>query len=134
MRNLVFFDLEVNAKGQIVDIGAVSDTNETFHSSKIGEFLEFIDGCEYLCGHNIVEHDYKYLIPFLKKVPVPIDTLYLSPILFPKSPYHRLLKDDKILTDEMNNPLNDSIKAKSIFYDELNAFNSLPENHKKLNE
>ncbi len=132
MGRLVFFDLEVNAKGQIMDIGAVNDTNETFHSSQIGEFLEFIDGCEYLCGHNIVEHDYKYLAPFMKKLPVLIDTLYLSPILFPKSPYHRLVKDDKIDTDDLNNPLNDSLKTRSLFYDELNAFNSLPSNHKKL--
>ncbi len=132
MGKLVFFDLEVNGKGRIVDIGAVSDTNETFHSSQIGEFLEFIGGCEYLCGHNIVEHDYKYLAPFLKKTPFLIDTLYLSPIFFPKNPYHRLVKDDKIDTDELNNPLNDSLKSQSLFYDELNAFNSLPENYRKL--
>ncbi len=132
MGKLVFFDLEVNAKGQIMDIGAVSDTNETFHSSRIGEFLEFIDGCEYLCGHNIVEHDYKYLAPFLKANPVLIDTLYLSPLLFPKNPYHRLVKDDKIETEELNNPLSDALKAQSLFYDELNTFNSLPNNYKKL--
>ncbi len=132
MGKLVFFDLEVNAKGHIMDIGAVSDTNETFHSSQIGEFLEFINGCDYLCGHNIVEHDSKYLVPFLKKSRILIDTLYLSPLLFPKNPYHRLVKDDKIDTDELNNPLNDSLKARALFYDELNAFNSLPNNYKRL--
>ncbi len=132
MGRIVFFDLEVSAKGQILDIGAINDVNETFHSSKIGEFLKFIDGCEYLCGHNIVEHDYKYLSSFIKKHYLLIDTLYLSPILFPANPYHKLLKDDKIDTNERNNPLNDAKKAKSLFYDEICAFNSLSEKSQKL--
>ena len=55
-----------------------------------------------------------------------IDTLRLSPLLFPKRPYHKLLKDDKLQTDELNNPLNDSIKARDLFYDEINAFCELP--------
>ncbi len=132
MGRIVFFDLEVSAKGQILDIGAINDANETFHSSKIGEFLKFIEGCEYLCGHNIVEHDYKYLTSFTNKQYSLIDTLYLSPILFPANPYHKLLKDDKINTDDRNNPLNDAKKAKSLFYDEISAFNSLSENYKRL--
>lgn len=41
-----------------------------------------------------------------------IDTLYLSPLLFPHRPYHKLLKDDKLQTEEINNPLNDAKKAK----------------------
>jgi ATP-dependent DNA helicase RecQ len=28
-----------------------------------------------------------------------IDILFLSPLLFPTKPYHRLLKDDKLQTD-----------------------------------
>lgn len=50
-----------------------------------------------------------------------IDTLYLSPLLFPNKPYHRLLKDDELQTDEMNYPLNDAIRAKELFYDEVTA-------------
>ena len=60
-----------------------------------------------------------------EKPPIPIDTLYLSPLLFPHRPYHALLKDDKLQTDELNNPLNDSIKAMQLFYDEVNAFHAL---------
>ena len=46
--------------------------------------------------------------------------------MFPEKPYHKLLKDDKLQTEELNNPLNDAIKAKDLFYDEINAFQSLP--------
>ena len=54
-----------------------------------------------------------------------IDTLFLSPLLFPKKPYHALLKDDKLQTEDSNNPLNDSKKAKDLFFDEVTAFRQL---------
>ena len=46
-------------------------------------------------------------------------------MLFPAKPYHALLKDDKLQSDDTNNPLNDSIKAKDLFYDEIAAFKQL---------
>ncbi|MCL2374648.1 MAG: DEAD/DEAH box helicase, partial [Treponema sp.] len=61
-----------------------------------------------------------------------IDTLYLSPLLFPKKPYHRLLKDDKMLTDELNNPLNDAKKAKCLFDEEVAAFKNLDEQFQQI--
>ena len=61
-----------------------------------------------------------------------IDTLTLSPLLFPNRPYHKLLKDDKLQTDELNNPLNDAKKAKLLFYDEINAFQNLDEKLKNI--
>ncbi len=64
--------------------------------------------------------------------PLAIDTLYLSPLLFPRKPYHALLKDDKLQTEELNNPLNDSIKAMQLFYDEVNAFKELPARLKRI--
>ena len=62
----------------------------------------------------------------------PIDTLYLSPLLFPERPYHALLKDDKLQTDELNNPLNDAEKARRLFYDEVNAFSELSARRKDI--
>ena len=61
-----------------------------------------------------------------------IDTLYLSPLLFPRKPYHALLKDDKLQTDELNNPLNDSIKARDLFNDEVSAFIRLDDEIKRI--
>lgn len=42
------------------------------------------------------------------------------------------MKDDKLCTDELNNPLNDSLKAMSLFYDEINAFQSLDNELKQI--
>jgi ATP-dependent DNA helicase RecQ len=131
MLKIAFIDLEIGSQGRILDIGGVK-SGQMFHSAMIPEFVDFIADCDCLCGHNIVEHDIRYLRPFLKKEYVLIDTLYLSPMLFPRKPYHNLLKDDKILSDELNNPLNDSLKAQSLYGDEINAFNSLDKGFKQL--
>ena len=134
-KTIAFFDIECGIDSKkIYDIGAVKNRNDIFHKSSAGDFAKFITNCEYICGHNIIQHDIKYLNYSLgyslahKK----IDTLYLSPLLFPKRPYHALLKNDKIQSDEFNNPVNDAKKAEVLFYDEINAFQILPDEIKEI--
>lgn len=131
MMKTAFIDLEIDGKGRILDIGGVKN-GLSFHSARIPEFADFVSDCDCLCGHNIIEHDIKYLKPFLRKEYILIDTLYLSPLLFPQKPYHKLLKDDKILTEELNNPLNDSLKAQSLYEDEVMAFKALDKDFQQL--
>src|SRR5688500_14166761 len=135
MSSVAFFDVEVNPEpGKILDIGCIRSDDARFHRNSIPEFREFIKGCEFICGHNVLQHDLKYLSEQADELAFrkfkPIDTLLFSPLLFPKRPYHRLLKDDKIQTDERNNPFNDSIKARELFIDEVDAFNQLDESLK----
>lgn len=126
MNSIVFIDAEINpSNGQVLDIGAVKEDNSQFHSAVRNEFSDFISDSIFVCGHNIIEHDLKYLKDCINHNINVIDTLCLSPLLFPNKPYHSLLKDDKLQTDELNNPLNDAIKAKELFYDEINAFEKL---------
>lgn len=128
-RVVTFIDTEVDPENErIMDIGGINTDGDVFHSPSIHEFRSFISGTGFLCGHNIIHHDLYYLNRVMdSKINIPaIDTLYLSPLLFPKKPYHSLLKDDKLNTDEKNNPLNDSKKAHNLFFDEVNAFNALP--------
>ena len=131
MMKTAFIDLEVDGRGKILDIGGVK-AGQGFHSARIPEFADFVSDCDCLCGHNIIEYDIKYLKPFLRKEYVLVDTLYLSPLLFPQKPYHKLLKDDKILTEELNNPLNDSLKAQSLYGDEVMAFKALDKDFQQL--
>lgn len=131
MMKTAFIDLEVDGRGKILDIGGVKN-GQSFHSARIPEFTDFVSDCDCLCGHNIIGHDIKYLKPFLRKEYILIDTLYLSPLLFPQKPYHKLLKDDKILTEELNNPLNDSLKAQSLYDDEVMAFKALDKDFQQL--
>ena len=126
--SVIFIDSEIGISDKkIQDLGAVKADGTPFHSPSVRDFSVFIAGAAFLCGHNILHHDLPYLRPHLN-APLStgiIDTLYLSPLLFPQRPYHALLKDDKLQTDELNNPLNDAQKARDLFYDEVNAFSAL---------
>lgn len=129
MNSIVFIDTEIDVKSmRILDLGAINTKGNLFHSKAISDFINFVSGASYICGHNILNHDLLYLqrasqINFSNFKC--IDTLYLSPLLFPKEPYHALVKDDKLQTEELNNPLNDAIKARDLFYDEVAAFTEL---------
>lgn len=121
---ITFIDTEVSTTThQIEDFGAVREDEATCHTHSTAEFNKFISVCDTICGHNIINHDLKYLN--LPSRYTAIDTLPLSPLLFPAKPYHHLLKDDKLQVEELNNPLNDSLKARDLFYDEVAAWNSL---------
>ena len=128
-KKIVFLDTEVGVADKIIhDIGAVCSDGAVFHASSLHDFVKFISGVGFVCGHNIIHHDLHCINTALGKdiTITAVDTLYLSPLLFPTHPYHSLVKDDKLVTDELNNPVNDSKKAQKLFYDEVNAFNALP--------
>ena len=162
MGKIVFIDLEVNVSdNKAADYGAVKylespyapikatlnrifgitptentdiHSTEQLHTRSEKEFADFIYGNSFICGHNILNHDLNYIEAAVDKAGITyaVDTLYLSPLMFPSRPYHALLKDDKLSTDELNNPLNDSIKAMELFWDEVNEFNALSDNMKRI--
>lgn len=137
MQQIAFFDTEVDPTSRrILDIGCVKDNGATFHSNSTTDFVTFVRGTPFICGHNIFNHDLHYIREAIDEAGVPasgmIDTLYLSPLLFPARPYHALLKDDKLQCDDLNNPLNDSIKARDLFYDECAVFHNTDDSLKKI--
>lgn len=126
-KRLSFLDAEVGfSDHKVHDIGALCENGAVFHSTSGALLTGFLDGCRYVCGHNIVHHDARYLSAYIPENVLLIDTLYMSPLLFPKRPYHKLVKDDKLLVEELNNPVNDCRKAMDLFYDEINAYRLLP--------
>lgn len=137
MNSIAFIDIEVEPiSNKILDIGSIKDNGNSFHSNSISGFIDFLKGTKFICGHNILNHDLKYIQKNLVDAGISqsniIDTLFLSPLLFPTKPYHHLLKDDKLQTEELNNPLNDSIKAKDLFFDEVAAFNQTDDSLKQI--
>lgn len=121
---IVFIDTEVSVQTKKVeDYGAVRDDGAQLHTHSKSDFDAFVSKSDTVCGHNIINHDLKYIS--LRGNPTIVDTLFLSPLLFPKRPYHNLVKDDKLQVDELNNPLNDAIKARDLFHDELSAWKEL---------
>ena len=128
---IVFVDTEVNPQTKkVADYGAVREDGAVLHSSSKADFDAFVSPCDTVCGHNIIRHDLKYTS--LRGNPTIVDTLFLSPLLFPKRPYHRLVKDDKLQVDELNNPANDSMKARDLLNDEIAAWRQLSPDRQEI--
>ena len=134
-KSIVYIDSEIGIDDKrIKDLGAIKNDRSSFHSPSLRDFYAFISDADFVCGHNIVHHDLAYLTPHFEK-PLrcePVDTLYLSPLLFPCRPYHKLVKDDKLQVDQLNNPLNDAEKAMQLLADEVNAFQRLSSKVKQI--
>ncbi len=121
-----FVDAEVGVRDHKVhDIGAVRYDYAVYHGTSKDELTKFLSGVDYLCGHNIIRHDAKYLFGEGAQRWQLVDTLYVSPLLFSERPYHKLLKDEKLQTDELNNPVNDCLKARDLLMDEVAAWRRL---------
>ncbi len=135
---MLVFDTEISNKGDLLDIGAVTKKGLEFHSKSITGFIKFIkkNKPRFLAGHNIINFDLVYLKKYPLSTYLPhdkaIDTLFLSALLFPKKPYHHLVKDDKILSDYINNPLNDAKKALFLLDDSVNQFHKLDKDFKSI--
>ncbi|MBL6986547.1 MAG: RecQ family ATP-dependent DNA helicase [Methylobacter sp.] len=124
-------DLETNENGEIFAIGAVFNDKTfqrkaPFNIQKIlAEFDDFARDATYLLGHNVLEHDLpacRAILSQLKFFNKPVvDTLLLSPLAFPENPYHRLVKDYKLVRDSLNDPLADARLALSLFHDQWEA-------------
>lgn len=122
-----FVDVEVGVKDHAIhDIGAIRYDGQTFHKASREDVLGFIADMDYVCGHNIIHHDARYLFKDRPIRQFLVDTLYMSPLMFPERPYHRLIKDDKLLSDQLNNPVNDCEKARDLLFDEISQWKSLP--------
>ncbi len=124
-------DLETNENGEIFAIGAIFK-DKTFQRKApfdvrkaLAELDDFAGDAVYLLGHNILRHDLsicRAIAPDLKFLHKPVvDTLFLSPLAFPENPYHRLVKDYKLVRDSLNDPLADARLAISLFQDQWAA-------------
>lgn len=131
MKKICYIDTEVSVRQQeALEFGAINEKGDKLSTKSPGEFKRFIAEAEYLCGHNIIDHDSKFIdVPENVKY---IDTLYLSPLLFPDKSDHALEKDTKLRAGDPNDPLIDSEKARELFCYEQNAFDALDGSMKRI--
>ncbi|MGR9117164.1 MAG: hypothetical protein ACU85E_15505, partial [Gammaproteobacteria bacterium] len=91
----------------------------------LAELDEFAAEADLLLGHNLLQHDLpvcRAVSPQLGVLAKPVvDTLFLSPLAFPENPYHRLVKNYKLVRDSLNDPLADARLADSLFHDQWEA-------------
>ena len=125
----LLLDIETTRTGRIRHVGAIfNDTvfeKKTYAHTKatLEQLDDLAAGADFILGHNLLGHDFPILqatAPYLKilKKPV-IDTLYLSPLAFPQNPYHRLVKNYKLVRSSINDPVADARLAASVFFDQM---------------
>ena len=98
-------------------------------SSDLKAVDAYCDGAKWIIGHNLIAHDLEVLArldPNLALLSLkPIDTLYLSPLAFPRNPYHRLVKHYKtpgLARHQKNDPLLDAGTTLQLLADACAAF------------
>ncbi|WP_051822762.1 RecQ family ATP-dependent DNA helicase [Desulfonatronum thiodismutans] len=139
LRNGVAIDLEIHPEeDRLLKIGAVDLLDRErrlfqgdFHAGNaLAKIDSFFTNRSFLLGHNILGHDLPWLrehfpAASILKLP-PLDTLYLSPLAFPRNPYHHLVKDYKLVKVAVNDPVQDCLQAERVFLDEIEALRRLP--------
>ncbi len=127
----VSIDLEVS-DDRIHAIGAVrSDTSRSLThaganlATALARLDHFADGASFVLGHNLIAFDLPHLTaakPNLRLLKLPaVDTLRLSPLAFPRNPYHGLVKhyqDGGLKRGRRNDPELDARIALKLFGDE----------------
>ena len=101
------------------DTGDTAVFSGRFSAPELRSALERLAaGASFVLGHNIVVHDLPILYrhfgdAVLMRLPA-LDTLELSPLAFPQNPYHRLIKDYKLVRDSRSDPISPARTVGSI--------------------
>ena len=130
----LLLDLETDGS-KLYHIGAVY-SGQTFERkghfnlrTALKDLDTFASAAKYVLGHNLLGHDFpvlESLAPDLHLLHKPVvDTLYLSPLAFPENPYHRLVKDYKLVRDSINDPVADARLAALVLGDQWESFITL---------
>ena len=137
----VSLDLEVGKKNNRIHAFAAvrPDTGQSlvFRDGNLRAQLAKLDdlagGASFLLGHNLINFDLPHLAaarPDLRLLKLPsVDTLWLSPLAFPRNPYHRLVKhyqDAGLRRGQRNNPELDALIALELFGEEREALRATP--------
>ena len=113
----LLLDLETGPDGELHKIGAVRGERRLLRQGRFAEGAALADlerfaaDAELVLGHNLLGHDLHALrarAPTLALLERPaVDTLFLSPLAFPENPYHRLVKDYKLVSATVSDPVSD---------------------------
>ena len=129
-------DLEVGKEDSRIHAlaGVRADTGRRFVFSggnlapALAKLDDCADGASFVLGHNLIAFDLPYLAaakPDLRLLKLPtIDTLRLSPLAFPRNPYHHLVKhyqDGGLKRGQRNDPELDARLALEVFGDQRQA-------------
>ena len=131
----LLLDLETSPSGVLLKTGAVISDRVLFRTGNfdrrqaLAELDSLAGSAACVLGHNLLRHDLRVLATLapgmhLLRLPV-VDTLFLSPICFPENPYHHLVKDYKLVSEALNDPVSDARLAGRLLDDEIASLKGL---------
>lgn len=139
-KSILYLDLEPfnNDARKIREIGVIIDHYE-YKSPSPSLIVQLIEPYQpqFLCGHNIREFDYNYLMDtslalIIRKLEI-IDTLDLSLLFFSEKNLHKLEKDYKADTPQSrSDPLEDAKLTRELLIKLVDRFSNLSDDLKKI--
>ncbi|WP_146066360.1 RecQ family ATP-dependent DNA helicase [Candidatus Venteria ishoeyi] len=138
LQRCLWLDLETDTENTVFKIGAVYRDQVFMRqghfdlAQAIIDLEQFAATADYVLGHNIVAHDMPVLQShnpqaLILKQPL-LDTLLLSPLAFPQTPYHHLVKDYKLVHDTVNDPVADARLSAQLLTEEWHSFERMKQN------
>jgi ATP-dependent DNA helicase RecQ len=142
----IFIDIESVPGGQVFGLGVTSGRSyrkEALERHSIAALVQELRALaaqsRFVAGHNIIAHDLPMLAAAFStteigKLPA-IDTLYLSPLAFPRNPYHALVKNDHLVRSSKNHPVRDCDSSKVVLEDAVIALRTVlddPQGNERL--
>ncbi|MDO9232649.1 MAG: RecQ family ATP-dependent DNA helicase [Methylotenera sp.] len=128
--DILFIDLEVATNtSKIYTIGALYKA-EKYKGVSISAIRDiyFKYKPEYICGHNFINHDKRFLVetsfnPIFDKAEI-IDTFFVSMLLYPDKLSHKLSKPYKTEAHIQNDPFGDCVATQNLLELMIDRFNS----------
>jgi ATP-dependent DNA helicase RecQ len=138
LKDIAFFDIEVNVTTKKIEMLGVFVEEKKISTESISDVKKLFEDHKpsYICGHNFIDHDQKFLAdtsfnPYFKSVNI-IDTLFLSMLLYVNKKTHKLDKPYKTEINIENQPLGDAEQAKELFKIFDKKFDGLDKELKKV--
>ncbi len=117
-------DLELGADQRLTALGAIRGDERLASPSATlprARLAAMTAGADFVFGHNILWHDLPWLAkqaPDLPLLALPaVDSLVWSSLAFAEYPYHKLVKDYKLVRDTANDPTHDAVLARRLLED-----------------
>jgi ATP-dependent DNA helicase RecQ len=131
LADIFFMDLEVRIHTHVIDrVGALLN-DVHYNGTSVSEIRElyFAHKPPYICGHNFINHDKKFLLettfnPIFQTAKI-IDTFYLSMLLYPDTLTHKLSKPYKTEAHIQNDPFGDCVATRELLERMMERFGSL---------
>jgi len=118
--NILFIDLEVGVHTHKIDLVGAWLNDITYNGKSVNYIRElyFEHKPPYICGHNFINHDKKFLLetsfnPIFDTAKI-IDTFYVSMLVYPDKLSHKLSKPYKTEAHIQNDPFGDCIATKEL--------------------